>query len=79
MALSKFNIGDVVEYVPGPGITSPTSSSLGFVTNVKENFYIQVHWYVVNILPTARGDEEWIAAGILEQIGKLKVVSKKNA
>jgi hypothetical protein len=33
---------------------------------------------VVNILPTARGEEEWIAAGILEQIGKLRIVSKKD-
>jgi|TARA_R110000787_G_scaffold2353_7_gene9389 hypothetical protein len=76
---SKFLVGDVIEYIPGTGVTAyPLSSSLGFITEVKDDFYIKVHWYVINVLPTARGEEEWIAAGILEQIGKLKVVSKKD-
>mgnify|MGYP000143932387 FL=1 len=74
----KFFVGDVVEYIPGPGLIAPSSSSLGFITDVKDDFYIKVHWYIVNILPTSRGEEEWIAAGILSQIGKLKVVSKKD-
>ena len=76
--VGKFIIGDVVEYIPGPGLVHQPSSSLGFITEVKDDFYIKVHWYVVNILPTTRGEEEWIAGGILSQIGKLKVVSKKD-
>ena len=76
---TEWNVGDVVEYIPGPGMSNPESSSLGFVVGVKDDFYIKVHWYVENILPIARGQDEWIAAGILEQIGKLKVVSKNEA
>jgi|TARA_R110000824_G_scaffold185997_19_gene367206 hypothetical protein len=76
--IKKYAIGDVIEYIPGAGMLNPPSSSMGFITDVKDDFYIKVHWYLINILPTARGEEEWIAAGILEQIGKLKVVSKKE-
>ena len=80
MSKSEYRVGDVVEYTPGPGLSNTASSSLGFVPAVKEDFYIQVHWYVENILPVARGsgDDEWIAAGILEQIGKLKIISKQE-
>jgi len=78
MESSRYSVGDVVEYIPGPAVLNVVSPSLGFITDVKDDFYIQVHWYVVNILPTARGEEEWIAAGILEQIGKLRIVSKKD-
>ena len=78
MSKNEYNVGDVVEYTPGPGLSNPASSSLGFVIAVKEDFYIKVHWYVENILPVARGGEEWIAAGILEQIGKLKIISKQQ-
>ena len=76
--MSRYRLGDVVEYTPGPGMSNPISSSLGFITDVKEDFYIKVYWHVENILPVSRGAEEWIAAVILEQIGKLKIISKNN-
>ena len=68
----KYKIGDLVKYQP----LFKEEPSVGIITS-SDQHHVQIFWFVkTSPIPERAG--KWVAAGLLERAGALKVLSRAS-